>query len=805
MKRIFPRLSATVLFAFIIQLGYSQQLDSVMSIYDEQFPQEKMHIHFDKPAYNKEETIWYKVYLLAAGEPSALSKNVYVEWYDTTGKMIRQTVAPLFQASAKGAFELPADYKGNFIHVKAFTRWMLNDDPAFSYEKDIPLNNITGKPPPKPIVVARTKVESFPEGGFLVETVTCRVAFKATNQFGAPVMIKGFLVNDKNKVLDTLKVQHDGMGSFALTPQAGEAYKLNWTDENGKPGTSPIEAPKKEGACMSIITTNDKALVLVERTKNVPDNFRQLNLLVHMNQKLFFKATLKSTEKLLQQANIPIEELPTGILQFSLFTSDWVPVAERIIFVNNHQHEFNAKLNPQLIGLEKRAKNVIDIVVSDTAYANMSISITDANISGTETNTIYSDILLSSEIKGKVYNPAYYLKSDSDTITAHLDLVMLTNGWRRFDWDKIKAGILPVQKYPVETDFLKITGKVLGAKSVSTATPLLLNLIVLGKDSSKKFMFIPVAKDGSFEEKGIFFYDTARVYYSFNGNSKLTDVTQVQFENGLLRQTAKTIQYGYRDPLANWSDSLARVRMAYFLDQQEQLKKRMASATLQEVIVKSKIRPVDNLQELDKKYSSGLFTGGDGYSFDIASDPFGRSALDILTYLQGKVPGLMINGSGASATLNWRGSAPALFLNEMQSQVDMIQGVPLADIAFVKVFRPPFFGAVGGGAGGAIAIYTKKGADGRAAPANARGLENTVLGGYSRFKEFYNPSYENPNENTETDVRSTLYWNPFILTNKKNPRVRIQFYNNDISKKLQVVLEGINGDGQMTRVVKILE
>jgi hypothetical protein len=44
-----------------------------------------------------------------------------------------------------------------------------------------------------------------------------------------------------------------------------------------------------------------------------------------------------------------------------------------------------------------------------------------------------------------------------------------------------------------------------------------------------------------------------------------------------------------------------------------------------------------------------------------------------------------------------------------------------------------------------------------------------------------------------------------VLTNKKNPRMRIQFYNNDISKKLQLVLEGINGDGKMTRVVKLLE
>ena len=110
MKRIFLNLLTAFFFACIIQTGFSQQIDSVMSIYDEQFPNEKMHIHFDKLTYNKEETIWYKIYILAGSELSPLSKNVYVEWYDTTGKMISQTVAPLFQSTAKGSFELPAGY-----------------------------------------------------------------------------------------------------------------------------------------------------------------------------------------------------------------------------------------------------------------------------------------------------------------------------------------------------------------------------------------------------------------------------------------------------------------------------------------------------------------------------------------------------------------------------------------------------------------------------------------------------------------------------------------------------------------------
>jgi hypothetical protein len=356
MTRIFIRLTATVLSVFILQYCTAQQIDSMMSIYDEQFPHEKIHIHFDKAAYNQEETIWYKVYLLSGSDLSGISKNIYVEWYDTTGKIIKQTVAPVYQASAKGAFELPTGYSGNFIHVKAFTRWMLNDDPAFSYERDIPVN--TGAVPPvaKTPVPFQTRVELFPEGGFIVRGIPSRVAFKASNQFGNPVLVKALLLNDKNKVLDTLKVQHDGMGMFTLASKEGENYKVNWTDASGKTGTTPVEITKTKGASMRVTTTNEKALIRVERTADAGDNFKQLNLLVHMNQTLFFKAVMKRADTV----SIPIDALPTGILQFSLFTADWIPVAERIIFVNNHLHQINAKISPPLVCLEKRGRNVID-------------------------------------------------------------------------------------------------------------------------------------------------------------------------------------------------------------------------------------------------------------------------------------------------------------------------------------------------------------------------------------------------------------------------------------------------------------
>jgi len=780
-------------------------IDSMMYIYAEGFPKERIHVHFDKSAYNKEETIWYKVYIMDDRGLTQLSKNVYTEWFDTSGKMITQTVAPLFQSTSKGAFELPADYSGDFIRMKVYTQWKLNDDSAFQYTKDIPVNN-TGMISDSKLKILKTLFNVFPEGGNLVNGITSKIAFKATDNRGLPAKIKAILINEKNKVLDTLKVKHDGMGSFMLQPKAGEQYLIKWTDNNGISGSTQIPAAMTSGIVLSVKTNNEFATVTVSRSQAIDENMKIMNLLVHMNQQILFKVNLNASDRTTLSANIPIAELNTGILQFSLFSSDWLPIAERIVFINNRTHEFSAKLLTQLVTLTKRGKNVFDVYITDTASTNMSVAVTDATLEPlTNTESIYSNLLLSSDIKGKIHNPAYYLSSDSDTVMANLDLVMLTHGWRKFDWEKIKAGVGPTYKYPLETDRMKISGKVYGLKNTSV-NDLLLNLILQYKDSSKNFVFQPVSKDGLFENRDQFFYDTARIFYSFNQNKRLNEIAQVQFDNGLLKPAAKKITLNEEEKLIYWNDSLARVRMNQFLAMQEEWKKRSSYKTLQEVIIKSRAKPKEDV--VDQRYATGLFAGGDAFVFDLLNDPAAASGFDILSYLQGRVPGLQISRGGGpgGVSMMWRGGTPDVYLDQQRVGPDMVLSLNIRDIAMVKVFRPPFFGSFGGGGSGAIAIYTKKGGDSRADNNNSsKGMPSSILTGFTRFKEFYNPQYDNPNENPETDIRSTLYWNPYVMTNKKSPRFRIQFFNNDISRKLQIVLEGVTADGRMARVVKILE
>jgi hypothetical protein len=677
---------------------------------------------------------------------------------------------------------------------------MLNDESVFLYEKDIPINNGVATKT-KNSTAPKTRVDVFPEGGTFVEGLMHKIAFKATDNFGTPIFIKGFLVNDKNKVLDTLKVLHDGMGSFKLRPLEGEKYQLNWTDENGIKGTSPIAAASKEGAILKITMDNEKAYAQVERTFDVPPNYKHMRLLVHQNQHLLYTVDFKGEERQVQKVALPIEELLTGVVQFTLFTNDWLPIAERIVMVNNRLHEFNANLNVGIANINKRGKNVLEIIIKDTSDTNMSISITDASVVMPEQHTIYSDFLLSGDIKGKVYNPAYYFTSDSDSVTAHLDLVMLTNGWRRFDWAKMKAGILPTLNYPRETDLMKLKGKLYGAALKKSTENLLLNLIILGKDSSKKMLFVPVDNDGRFEDTSVFFYDTSRVYYSINGKSHLENRTVVQFENGLIKPALTKIQIDPQGFQSYTTDSLARAKLNLFFAEQEKQRKLLASVTLKEVVVRSRIKTP--IQLLEEKYAKGLFSGRDGISFDLSSDGMALGAVDVLSFLQSRVPGLSISMAGAQATATWRGSQTDFFVNEFNTPIQQVQNLNIAEIAYIKALRPPFFGSIGGGGGGAIAIYTKQG--GANNGVSSKGMENVVLGGYSVFKEFFHPEYDKPTASFEADNRTTLYWNPYVLTNKRSPRVRLEFYNNDISKKLQIVLEGMNANGRLTRVVKFIE
>jgi hypothetical protein len=249
-------------------------------------------------------------------------------------------------------------------------------------------------------------------------------------------------------------------------------------------------------------------------------------------------------------------------------------------------------------------------------------------------------------------------------------------------------------------------------------------------------------------------------------------------------------------------DTAGAYRHLVLSQEEARIQDLLRGKTLQNVTVTAKVK--SPVQVLDEKYTGGLFRGGDSYQFDLVNDPSAFARGNIFEYLQGKVAGLMISSSGGNVSLNWRGGEPQVFLDEMPIDISMISSIPVSDIAYVKVMRPPFVGAVGGGGSGAIAVYTRKGSDVQRTP--GKGLSNNTIMGYTPFKEFYSPNYNTFDaRNENADMRTTLYWSPRLITSPKKSTVTISFFNNDVSKAFRVVIEGINSEGQLTHYEEVLE
>lgn len=789
----------------------AQKLDSMMELYSQHFQQEKIHIQFDKSIYSIGETIWFKAYLMTGDELSEYSKNFYVDWFDSKGMLLSHTATPIVESSARGQFVVPEKYTGKLVHVKAYTSWMLNFDSSFLYNKDLLIDQPQAanakNTSEKPIAT----IQFFPEGGDLVGGVTQRVAFLATNQYAIPVKVSGCVKNSRSELIDSFSTDHDGMGSFSLVVDAKEKYTIDCTDEYGISHTTRLPVTRPSAATLQVNSVKGKISFAINRSADAADNFKILNVIAHMNQREIYKSHSDFSSKTTGFGEISTSDLPTGILQITLFDANWIPVAERVVFVNNNHYSFEPTIKIIEKGLDERALNKIDVVVEDSVLSNMSISVTDGGLFNDGSNTIISQMLLAGDIKGFIYNPFYYFSSDADSVRQHLDLVMLTHGWRRFDWSQIINNKIPDITFVKETDYLQVKGTVTGiSKSKLGKGNQFINLVLEAKDSSRQLLHLPLSASGTFVQKGAAFYDTIKIYYQFNGDKTLADRAEVSFQNGLTPSPSKLFSRVATSPLL-WDqanrDSLVSERRNFF--NSENLRLRSSIKSLPEVIVTTRKKSAKDV--LDQKYTNGFFAGGDAIQFDIDNDPFAAHSPDVITYVLSQVAGIQTvrdsekNRDRGEPRLYWRGGITALFLDEIPIRTDELRRIPMTQVAYVKVVRPPFLGPAGRGddegAGGAILVYTRKGGE---VKNTSQGGNFKILQGYTKYKEFYSPDYKEP-QLDQLDLRTTLYWNPFILTDKTNHVYHIEFYNNDVSKKLRIILEGVNSDGKLARIEKVLK
>ena len=402
---------------FIPFLASAQKIDSMMLLYADKYPQEKAYLQFDKHVYNPGETIWYKAYVFTGFDPSPYSRSFYAELFDASGKLIERKTSPLVESTSSGSFEIPENFKGSRVHVRAYTTWMLNFDTSFVFEKDLRVAGISKDS--AGAVSSETSLHFFPEGGDMVSGIENDIAFKANDAYGAPVKITGILHDASGKNLLEFSSSHDGMGKFMIIPTKSDVFYASWKDAAGLEHRTDLPAVKSSGVVLRVLNSNQKLVFSVARQ---PDNtaYEKLVVMAHMNQQMIYKAIVNLKENFMSGGNIPTTQLPTGILTITVFDINDMPLAERVVFVNNHNYRFDPEVNFTSKSTLKRGRNVLQIEVPDTLKTNMSLAVTDAEVDGVrgDDDNIISRLLLTGDIRGYVKNPYYYFKNNSDTLAA---------------------------------------------------------------------------------------------------------------------------------------------------------------------------------------------------------------------------------------------------------------------------------------------------------------------------------------------------------------------------------------------------
>ncbi len=781
---------------FLSLLGKTQAIgpDSLLTRWTTQQPIEKVYVQFDNKRYAPGQTIWFKAYLTSLQLPSTLSKNFYLDVHDANGKLAAHISAPIVSGVALGNWVVPDKFFGETLTVVGYTNWMRNFDSSFYFKRTLTILSSLTNSQKSATVLPSTTVQFLPEGGNTVIGIPCNMAFKAVNQNGLPESISGVIKNKAGEEITSFTTIHDGMGTFQYLPQTGEIYTAFWNDQLGNGHQTLLPTAAALGVNLILHPGTLERSFEINRSVEVPEAWKKITILAQANGEILFKAVANLSTKTAIRSKIPVMQFPSGVAQLTLFDANNQPICERLFFVNNQEFQLFATVKIDTLSLEKRGKNVFEISVEDSTLANLSLAITDGNVNGITEDNIFSSLLLTSDIKGYVHNPAYYFTADEDSLNNQLDLVMLTNGWRRFSWENVLAEKLPKLKYTADSAYLSLYGKIEGLSENKIKKAELMNLILQSKDSSKSMIFLPIQPDGTFSQPNVILYDTTRIFYKLNA-ATLWAKNKVNIWNSLYTPDKNRI-------IANTHfniDTAGNGILKFIAAEAKRLEQLKLETTLKEVIVKSKVK--SPMQELDQKYASGLFSS-DGIQFDMTQANEGGNT--ILGYLQSRVAGLQINNPNSpDASATWRGSKTDFFLNEFQADAEQIFSINMSDVAYVKVFRPPFFGSFGGGAGGAIAIYTKKGID---ATRSIKGLDFLEWMGYSPRKEFYSPNYAEQQAGFNTaDLRNTLLWMPWINTNKNNQTFKVHFYNNDFSKSYHLVLEGMDNEGKLVHISKLLQ
>ena len=406
---------------------------------------ELVYLQTDKGIYETGEDLWFKTYTLDAQSLalSDRSKTLFVEMLNAKDSIVWQEKYPILSGIAEGHVYVDKDLKEGDYRIHAYTRFsFLNDTLRPVYPKKIRVVKSiaykgTNTPQEKDQPVARFSF--FPEGGYLIDGIPTKVAFKALDEKGMPAKVKGVLL-ENGKDIAKLESVHDGMGFVFILPIKGASYKAVLSDGREFPFAEVVSS----GLSVHLRKQTDEYLeFLLSQPKGAAA--QAIKLEGKMRGGLCCAATGTLSEKL--KIRIPLKEFPMqGIAEFTLYNTDGQPMAERLVYIHP-ERKLHIELNTDSARYFTRGKGKLNVKVTDETgnpvQAHLGLSIFDrAYQNELNPENMLSYCYLSTEIKGNIHNPAYYFDSNNKDRQAALDLLLLTQGWRRYVWEKADTAML---------------------------------------------------------------------------------------------------------------------------------------------------------------------------------------------------------------------------------------------------------------------------------------------------------------------------------------------------------------------------
>ncbi|SDG11518.1 hypothetical protein SAMN05421825_2704 [Epilithonimonas hungarica] len=794
MKKIF------IFFIYVVGiLTFKAQgrIDKAIQNLEQNYTQEKVYVLLDKDNYVVGDNIYFKSFVFDGYRRSTISNTLFVELYDHNKNLVDKRTIALKNGEGDGSFVLTEALKEDIYFFRAYTAWMANFPEEFNFIKPVPIYN--PKSEQKLVLDKNIKwtANAFPESGTFIENINTKIAVRLFSQGIPPASWSGYIIDAEKPAekLVSFKGFDQNVSAFNLTPKAGKTYKVIVEDNKGTKQTIALPAVSNSGVNLQIASDND-GINYALKSNNLAEGLKGHSIVGIINNQMVYRANIKNTSAEIS-SKIPtkISDDKNAVLQLVIFNDKEEVVAKRLCFVKPKNLIIE---QPTFVSMslnnDPRSFNSFELE-PDTDYPSYTVLVKEnTKTESTNDNNILSALWLTGDFPSSIFSPARYFSKNANTDA--LDALLISESWKRFDWDSLLAGKTPEIKYKPESNLSfkgKVTnnGRAIPNKSV--------NLLFNAGGTDKGISQAITDDNGFIYLNNIYFDEPLTVSYYLNqekNKASESDNVNIYFQpltnNIIYKSNLPPTNYRLVDPGQN-SQVGSDVAKALQNKKNQQILKTANEETLIEE-VKVTAKKVDLKEKLDKELSSGRFSSMNATIFDLVNEnQDAQASLNIMQWLQGRAAGLTFTmDNSGNYVPSIRGSQAKLFLDEMPVDASMINSLPVSNIAMVKILKND------GLVGDAVAIYTKRGnmlADQK--DDKKEQTNKTILRGYDKATEFEQPDItSDAYRKVEKDTRELLYWNP-NLTPESGLPARAIFFNNDEAKNREITIISFDKDDKL--------